>query len=76
MYFNCYFGDNKIFIINNEPKRFVIGVYYLNNSNSIFPEIFYDYNGKNELETSLSLIKEKGYFQYTNHYLIFGRLYS
>ena len=71
LYFYCYLGDNKIFVTNNGPKIFLIEVYYLN-SNNIIPEIFYKFNGKNELSSSLHLLLDKGFSQYTKYYLMFN----
>ena len=71
IYFYCYFGDNKIFITNNAPKLFLIEVYYLDNDN-LYPEIFFKYNGKNELSNSLNFILEKGFFIYCKYYLLFN----
>ena len=70
--FNCYFGDNKVFIIfNNDASSILIEVYKLVN-NIFTPEIFYHFYGENEFKRSLNNLKEQGYQNYTNFYLIFN----
>ena len=70
--FNCYFGDNKAFILfNNNSSSILIEVYNLVN-NIFAPEIFYHFYGENEFKRSFNNLKEQGYQKYTNFYLIFN----
>ena len=72
LYFNCYFGDNKIFLVFNEPNRYFINIYYLDKSYNTLPELFLKFNGQIEISNCLSLLKEKGYINFGNYYLLFG----
>ena len=72
LFFYCYFGENKIFIVNNGPNIFLIEVYYLDNNNNILPEIFYKFNNGDLLSNCLSLLLEKGYYELTKYHLMFS----
>ena len=65
------FGDNKIFVVNNGPNKFLIEVYYLEENNNILPEIFYKFKKSDELSNCLSLIFEKGYHEFLKYHLMF-----
>ena len=70
--FYCYFGENKIFVVFNGPQKYLIEVYYFDQFYNLFPEVFLKYYWKNELEINLSLLKEKGFYQYLNYFVLFG----
>ena len=70
--FYCYFGDNKIFVVNNGPKKYLIEVFYFDQYYNIIPEIIFKFYGGNELNHSFSLLKEKGFEQYIGYYSMFN----
>ena len=72
LFFYCYFGDNKIFIVNNGPNLFLIEIYYFDKINNILPEIFCKFNTSNYLSNCLSLLLEKGYYELVKYHLIFN----
>ena len=42
IFFNCYFGDNKIFVVFNGPNKYLIEVYYIEQEKSnVLGEIFF-----------------------------------
>ena len=67
-YFHCYLGENRIFACFNTN---LIEVYSLDKDGFITPEIFYLFNGENELKNSLDNLKTQGYENYTKYYLLF-----
>ena len=67
-YFYCYLGENRIFACFNTN---LIEVYSLDKDGFITPEIFYLFNGENELKNSLDNLKIQGYENYTKYYLLF-----
>ena len=72
LYFITNFGDNKIFAtINAPPSEYIINVYNLENNN-IIPEISYHFRDVNGLSNSRKILKEKGYENFTNCYIIFN----
>ena len=71
LYFNCYFGDSKIFVSFNEPHKYLIDLYNLDNNKNILPEIFFKFNREKDLSNNIFLLKEKGYYQFIKHHLMF-----
>ena len=72
IFFYCYFGDNKIFVVNNGPNKFLIEVYYLEENKNILPEIFYKFSEGELFSNCLSLILEKGYHEFLKYHLMFN----
>ena len=74
IFFNCYFGDNKIFVVFNGPNKYLIEVYYIEQEKSnVLGEIFFRFNKENDLSIIFSLFKEKGYLQTIQVCLMFNK---
>ena len=72
-FFYCDFGDNKIFRFRRGPQEYKIEVYDLDKYNKIIPEMIYKFYSITDYDNSYKLLKEEGYFQYTNHYILFSQ---
>ena len=73
--FPLYFGDDKIFIMNEDNNKKNIEIGHLNDKNIFQPTMFFKYKNTVDLKSNCQLLISAGFIDYQKYYLLFSEDY-